>query len=216
MKRWELTFSFSVFLKLRHLYNKKKRKKSQTISQSSEDCFLIDASISLNLTVSLCSDWYFQGDTTTQGFTQWYFPPVFQKVILVRSLFITFRFEVSNNTQTHLGTYLNSFVDQIQLYCQFTLKLNQPTCRVEGWRSGGPLLSQNEPELAQVGITLPSIPMVWIWHRLGPVLVYSVCHWRTSDHGMACLWLRSCKQEPTAQVLSFQVQYGLDECILLK
>lgn len=123
---------------------------------------------------------------------------------------------MSNNTQTYLGTYLNSFVDQIQLYCQLTLKFNQLTYRLEGWHLGGPLLPQNEPELAHVGITLPSILMVWIWHRLGPVLVYSSCHWLTSDQGMVCLWLSSGKQEPTAQVPSFQVQYGLDKCIFLK
>ena len=29
----------------------------------------------------------------------------------------------------------------------------------------------------------------WIWPRLGPVLVRSVCSWLTCDHGMAFLWL---------------------------
>lgn len=37
--------------------------------------------------------------------------------------------------------------------------------------------------------------LFWFCPRVGPILVYSDRSWLTCRHGMACLWLRSGKQE---------------------
>lgn len=43
--------------------------------------------------------------------------------------------------------------------------------------------------------TVQALLANWIWPRLGPVRTYLIPFWPTCDHGVACWWLRSGKQE---------------------